>query len=166
MSSTSSGRDFFLDWIPVRVYYTEEEDTTEPTDPADVHSTSHEVDTPSSDNTIDMAWSAAGEENGATDDNSGVDGYSYAFTTGAGDVPDVEKDAEEDATGITSDPLGEFAWYFHLRTVDNEGNWSSTVTVGPFLIDTTDPETTIDSGPSGLVSVNDATFEFSSNEDA
>ena len=142
------------------------QDTTPPTDPSDVRSTSHVVDTPISDNTIDMAWSAAGEENGATDDNSGVDGYSYAFTTGAGDVPDVEKDAEEDATGMTSDPLGEFAWYFHLRTVDNEGNWSSTVTVGPFLIDTTDPETTIDSGPSGLVSVNDATFEFSSNEDA
>src|SRR3989338_3417765 len=139
MSSTSSGRDFFLDWIPVRVYYTEEEDTTEPTDPADVASTSHVVDTPISDNTIDMAWSAAGEEDGATDDSSGVDGYSYAFTTGAGDVPDVEKDAEEAATGMTSDPLGEFAWYFHLRTVDNEGNWSSTVTVGPFPIDTTAP---------------------------
>ena len=30
-SSTNSGRDFFLDWIPVRVYYTEpEEDTTPP----------------------------------------------------------------------------------------------------------------------------------------
>ena len=114
-------------------------DTTPPTDPTDVASTSHVVDTPISDNTIDMAWSAAGEENGATDDNSGVDGYSYAFTTGEGDVPNVEKDAEEDATGMTSDPLGEFAWYFHLRTVDNEGNWSSTVTVGPFPIDTTAP---------------------------
>ena len=143
-----------------------EVDTTPPTDPADVRSISHEVDTPTSDNTIDMVWSAAGEANGATDDSSGVDGYSYAFTTGAGDVPDVEKDAEEGATGMTSDPLGEFAWYFHLRTVDNEGNWTSTVTVGPFPIDTTDPETTIDLGPSGLVSEDDATFTFSANETA
>ena len=115
------------------------QDTTPPTDPADVVSTSHEVDTPTSDSTIDMAWSAAGEENGATDDNSGVDGYSYAFTSGAGDVPDVEKDAEEDATGTTSEELADASWYFHLRTVDNEGNWSSTVHVGPFPIDTSAP---------------------------
>ncbi|KKS03391.1 hypothetical protein A2W70_00095 [Candidatus Curtissbacteria bacterium RIFCSPLOWO2_02_41_11] len=31
MNTTSSGRDFFLDWIPVRVYYSEPEDTTPPT---------------------------------------------------------------------------------------------------------------------------------------
>ncbi|MBI4092106.1 MAG: chitobiase/beta-hexosaminidase C-terminal domain-containing protein [Candidatus Levybacteria bacterium] len=120
------------------------QDTTPPTDPQDVHSTSHDIDTASSDNTITMAWTVAGSAPGATDAGSGVDGYSFSFTTGVGDVPDVTKDAEEDTIGTTSDLLIDQSWWFHLRTVDNEGNWTSTVHVGPYIIDTTAPSSDID----------------------
>src|SRR3990167_4770738 len=114
-------------------------DTTAPTDPQDVQSTSHNVDEASSDNTIDMAWTVAGVAPGATDDDSGVYGYSYQFTTGATDTPDTTKDLVETEVGVTSDTLIDGSWYFHLRTVDNAENWTSTVHVGPFVIDTTAP---------------------------
>lgn len=114
-------------------------DKTNPTDPADVHSTSHTVNVPTTVNSIDMIWTAAGSAPGATDVGSGVDGYSYSFTQGATDVPDTTKDAEETATTTSSSALAEGSWYFHLRTLDTAGNWTSTVHIGPFIIDTTKP---------------------------
>lgn len=119
-------------------------DKTDPTDPTDVHSTSHTVSTPSTINSVDIAWTVSGSIPGATDALSGVDGYSYSFTHGSTDVPDTTKDAEEDATGTNSGPLADGAWYFHLRTFDIADNMTSTVHVGPFIIDTTAPVTTDD----------------------
>jgi len=141
-------------------------DTTPPTDPTDVHSTNHTVNTPSQDNTIDMAWTVAGSAPGATDAGSGVDGYSYQFSNSPTTVPDTTKDAEESAITTTSSVLADGTWYFHLRTRDNAGNWTSTVHKGPFIIDQTAPQTTIDSGPTGFVSSTNATFEFSASESA
>lgn len=112
-------------------------DTASPTDPTSVSSTSHTESTPSSDTTIDMSWNAG------TDSLSGVDGYSYSFTQAASTVPDTIKDVEETTTTVTSSALSDGSWYFHLRTRDNAGNWTSTVHVGPFVIDTTPP--TVDS---------------------
>jgi len=114
-------------------------DTTLPTDPTDVDSTSHTTSVSNNDDTIDMAWTVAGAAPGATDATSGVDGYSYELTAGATDVPDDTKDLEETETGVTSGALADNSWYFHLRTVDNTGNWTSTVHAGPFIIDTTAP---------------------------
>lgn len=113
-------------------------DKTNPIDPTDVHSTSHTSE-PSTTKTIDMAWTAAGSAPGATDGGSGIDGYSYSFTQGATDVSDTTKDAEEIITTISSNVLAEGSWYFHLRTLDNAGNWTSTIHAGPFIIDTTKP---------------------------
>jgi subtilisin family serine protease len=87
----------------------------------------------SSDNTVDVTWS------GATDEGSGVDGYSYEWSTSPTTTPDTLKDLEETATGTTSPPLGDGEWWFHLRTADNVGNWSGTVRLGPFRIDRTAP---------------------------
>lgn len=122
----------------------EESDTTPPTDPGDVHSISHEIEAESQDNIIHMGWSPAGENPGATDSNSGVDGYSTSFTQEPEDLPDEEKDLEEDATGY-SEELNNGSWYFHLRTLDNAGNWTSTVHMGPYVIDTTEPQSTLTS---------------------
>lgn len=122
----------------------EEEDTTPPTDPADVHSTSHEVDAQSNNNFIQMAWSAPDEPNGASDEDSGVDGYSVSFSQVPEDLPDDSKDLEEDATDY-SEILSDGSWYFHLRTVDNAGNWTSTVHTGPYIIDTAQPLSTLNS---------------------
>jgi hypothetical protein len=114
-------------------------DGTAPTNPTDVASTSHTISVPSATNVIDMAWTLAGSAPGATDALSGVDGYSYDFTTGATDTPDTTKNLEEVNTGVSSTALADGTWYFNLRTVDNAGNWSTTVHSGPYIIDTTAP---------------------------
>ena len=87
----------------------------------------------SGDPTIDIAWA------GASDGASGVDGFSYEWSQSATTVPDSAKDAEESATGTTSPPLADGQWWFHLRTRDNAGNWSTPVHLGPFALDTTVP---------------------------
>ena len=109
----------------------------------------------SNDNTVDVTWS------GASDDGSGVDGYSYEWSQGAATVPDAVKDAEETATGTTSPPLADGQWWFHLRTVDNAGNWSSAVHLGPFKIDTAPPASPAVSSTSHTVAVwsSDATVD-------
>lgn len=104
------------------------QDTTAPTNPP-LSSPSHPTGIWVNDNTVDIVWS------GASDTWSGVDGYSYVFGPTPLGVPDTVKDAEETATGATSQELVDGDGYFHLRAVDNAGNWSGTVHLGPFKID-------------------------------
>ena len=80
------------------------------------------------DRTVDVAFE------GAADDQSGVDGFSFAWDRQQSAMPDAVKDAEETAGGTTSPSLGNGRWWFHLRTRDNAGNWTSTRHVGPFVI--------------------------------
>lgn len=108
-------------------------DNSPPQDPH-VTSSSHSENTASQDNTIYLSLESA------DDSGSGVDGFSYSFTHESEDLPDEEKDIEEDVEAITSDELEDGSWYFHLRTRDNIGNWTSTVHLGPFIIDTTPPD--------------------------
>jgi subtilisin family serine protease len=106
-------------------------DTLVPTDPA-LTSTSHVVNVWSNDNTIDFTWS------GAQGTGSEVAGYSYFWTTNPASVPNDTIDTSEEA--VTSPPLIDSDdWYFHLRTADQAGNWTSTVHLGPFKIDTAVP---------------------------
>jgi hypothetical protein len=44
------------------------------------------------------------------------------------------KNLEETVSRVTSPQLGVGAWWFNIRAVDNAGNWSDTVSVGPFSI--------------------------------
>jgi subtilisin family serine protease len=74
----------------------------------------------------------------APTDQSGVDGYSFAFSQDAGFTPDEVKDAEETVTSLTRS-LPDGANWFHLRARDNAGNWSDAIHVGPFLVDTFAP---------------------------
>jgi hypothetical protein len=109
-------------------------DETPPTNPARVYSDPHEP----------HVWSAYANVSishyDAADDLSGVDGFSYLWDTNPQGEPDFVKDAEETENPITSTVSDGDANYFHLRTVDNAGNWSEDVlTLGPFLIDTTPP---------------------------
>jgi hypothetical protein len=96
-------------------------------------SVSHTTSAWSSDNTVDVAFGAP------TDAISGADGFSYHWDTDPTMTPDAVKDAEETAGGTTSPPLADGAWYFHLRTTDNAGNWSEAVHAGPFLVDANAP---------------------------
>ncbi|MDD3647484.1 MAG: hypothetical protein PHS44_03220 [Candidatus Dojkabacteria bacterium] len=110
-------------------------DGTDPTDPVDITSSSHNPMVWSNDNTIVLTWTAG------TDLTAGVDGYSYVWDTAATTIPDDTKDIEESVVGMTSPELADGnSHYFHIRTVDNAGNWTSTEHLGPFYIDTVGPE--------------------------
>jgi len=100
-------------------------DTTPPTDPSNVQSTSHNAGWWSDDNTIDVTWTDA------TDAGSGLDGYSVLWDTSAATVPDTVKNIEEGVQATTSPVLtDDYSHYFHIRSVDNLGNWQSTIHVG------------------------------------
>ncbi len=102
-------------------------DVTPPRDPT-LSSPSHPTGVPTSNNWIEVRWS------GATDTQSGVDGFSYLLDNAATTLPDTVKDAEETASGVTFPELANRTYYFHLRTRDNEGNWTSTVHLGPLVV--------------------------------
>jgi hypothetical protein len=115
-------------------------DSTPPTNPTSLRSTSHATATWSNDNTVSMTWS------GATDAKSGVDGYAVLWDQSPATVPDAVKSVEESTQMTTSQALADGVWYFHLRSVDYAGNWATdTVHLGPFKIDTVLPESSADS---------------------
>jgi protocatechuate 3,4-dioxygenase beta subunit len=106
-------------------------DFTSPTDPTTFESTPT-TGTWTTDNSIEISWS------GADDALSGVDGYSVSWTKDTTEIPDTVKDLEETEES-TSTTLSDGIWYFNLRTRDKAGNWSNTVHIGPFKIDTKKP---------------------------
>jgi hypothetical protein len=108
-------------------------DRKSPHDPTQVRSTDHRAGKWSRDRTIAISFNAG------SDGGSGVDGFSRSWTHAGGSVPDLAKDLEQGARKTTSPRLGNGRWWFHLRTRDNVGNWTSTVHRGPFLIDFAKP---------------------------
>lgn len=114
-------------------------DTTPPEDPF-VDSESHLANEPSRDNTVDVFWEDA------WDDGSGVAGYSVEWTRNAGTLPDADIDTT--AEELTSAPLADGSWWFHLRTIDEVGNSTGTTHLGPFIVDTTAPTGTTLFSPS------------------
>ncbi|MEO8196995.1 MAG: beta-propeller fold lactonase family protein [Thermoanaerobaculia bacterium] len=110
-------------------------DSTVPVNPLAILSTSH-VLAPAlnTDRTIDMSWSVA------SDNLSGVDGYSFYFDNLAAATCDQVKDAEETTLATTSATLDDGSWYFHLCTRDNAGNWSASATAGPYIIEAAPPQ--------------------------
>ena len=109
------------------------EDATPPADPV-VTSSSHAVGVPSNNPNVVI------EVAGAYDAESGVDGYEVAWDQSATWVPSHTKTNEETWSGETFIATADGAWYFHLATVDNAGNWTAGAHLGPFSIDTTPPE--------------------------
>jgi RNA polymerase sigma factor (sigma-70 family) len=91
-------------------------------DPGDVRSTTHEVGQPSGENVVRMAWSREGD----------ADAYSIIWEEDPA-LPDETADLDGEATSATSPPLAPGSWYFNLRT-RGDGEWTSTVHVGPFVI--------------------------------
>lgn len=109
-------------------------DTTIPVDPTPT-SSSHTIEVWSKDQTIDVSWSEA------SDDTSGVDGYYTEWNQLIDSlINSVSKEYEEDASSETS-PNRSTAQdhFFHIATLDNAGNWTSTAHLGPFWIDAANP---------------------------
>jgi len=115
-------------------------DMGEPVDPT-VSSTSHTEGGWSNVNTIKVTIS------GASDEISGVAGYSIEWSKSSGTTPDSVLDLGASETVATSPALEDGSWYFHLRTKDLAGNWTSTVHLGPFHIDTVASTVSIETDP-------------------
>ena len=105
-------------------------DLTPPTDPV-ITSASHTPGAWSKNASVLVSWSGASDGAG-----SGVSGYSILWDAAASTVPDTAMDTSGTAAS-SSRPDG--VTYFHLRTKDVAGNWTSTAHFGPLKIDTTPP---------------------------
>ena len=130
-------------WTASSVYETEGwfgVDTHVPTDPT-VTSPTHTEGARSSNSNVQISVSGASDptygESGY-EASSGVDGFSVVWDHSPTGVPDATKDQEESWTGTTT-TLADGTWYFHLRTKDNAGNWTSTEDYGPIILDTDPP---------------------------
>jgi len=139
-------------------------DTTKPTNPTGMHACSHSKQVWSSDNTIDISWS------GASDSPSGVYGYKYVWDTSTTTIPPgIGKEVDTSETSCTSRDLSTGNnWYFHVRAVDDAGNWANgAFHVGPFYIDIDPPSTPDpDDGIPGWSNDNTPTFYWGSSSDS
>jgi subtilisin family serine protease len=99
-------------------------------------------------NAVTASWG------GATDD-SGIDGYSFAWSPDATFSPDEVKDAEENVTSASTN-LPDGRHWFHLRARDGVGNWTAAVHLGPFLVDTFPPVRPTLSSPSHRTGIRSA----------
>jgi hypothetical protein len=109
-------------------------DTAQPGNVKDLTSNSHDLGEWSKDNRVIVRW------NPAEDAASGVAGYSILWDANPGVLPDDKVDISHETTLVASEPLNNGEYYFHIRAVDNAGNWSDTAAhTGPFLIDSSPP---------------------------
>ncbi len=135
-------------------------DTSPPSDPTSVASTSHTISAYTADPTIDMSWSGAADEPGG----SGLDQYRVLFDDQPTTVPDDTTTVSHtsDPHSTTSAALADGNWYFHLSTCDVAGNCTSTVHRGPYGIDTTAPSApgTVSSSSHSSTPVADTTISL------
>ncbi len=135
-------------WVPSVLYETLGwfgVDTHAPTDPG-VSSPTHAEGGHSNNPDVQIAASGASDPDYGEpgyETSSGVDGFSGLWDHSATGTPDAVKDYEQGWTGTTY-TLADGTWYFHLRTADNAGNWTSTEDYGPITIDTQAPTVMIE----------------------
>jgi DNA-binding beta-propeller fold protein YncE len=113
-------------------------DSGAPANPTDLVSTSHVIGVDSNDSVIVMSWTPAVD---IPPGLSGVAGYAYAFEPGAGWTCNPAATLQGGATGVSSSPLANGSYFFHICTVDAVGNWSSAATIGPYTIADSVPPT-------------------------
>jgi hypothetical protein len=108
-------------------------DSVLPTNPTSISSSTHSPNVWSNNPNISIQWS------GATDDRSGINGYSTSFDQSPNTIPDVYRDTADPNT-VEYAYVDSSSWWFHVRTLDNAGNAASgAVHYGPFEIDTQPP---------------------------
>lgn len=93
-------------------------------------SPTHQVGARTCVNQITLNWTAP------QDDLSGVDGYSFTWTTSPSSIPPILGSYPSSTTtsrnlDATTDPDG---WWFHIRPVDRSGNLGPVTHHGPFFI--------------------------------
>ncbi|MCH8815647.1 MAG: hypothetical protein IH957_11275 [Chloroflexi bacterium] len=99
-------------------------------DPSGFGSATHEIGQPSAENVISVEWTAEAD----------AVAYSVEWDRESKTLPDDIPDLAGSATSVESPELGVGEWYFHLRTQGPEGQWTSTVHLGPFVIQSPDDD--------------------------
>jgi hypothetical protein len=91
-------------------------------------SPSHQLNVESSDVSIDFTWTSA------SDDMSGIAGYSVAMSAASGILPDTVQDIG-DVTSFNTGWTVPGTWWFGVRAVDRAGRWSANAAwSGPYVI--------------------------------
>ena len=120
-----------------------ETDITPPGIVGNLSSPSHAIGVEATDVTIEINWTAA------SDDVSGIAGYSVALTSAPGTLPDTIREIDN-VTSYTTTWLLPGSYWFSIRAVDRAGRWSaSAASVGPYVIrEPTPPDMTTTVKPS------------------
>lgn len=113
---------------PVRI------DTDNPSSPT-ISSPTHSESVWTNNNDPSFTWTVPS-------DLSGISGYSYAWDTSPSTAPDTSADTGGTSQSYTNVADGD-NWYFHVRALDNAGNWGNADHFGPIKIDTELPSGTI-----------------------
>jgi hypothetical protein len=123
-------------------------DATPPQNPT-VSSSTHTPNVWSNSNTVNVSLS------GASDDESGISGYYYAWDTSPTASVDEGDTWAEEGSGPLSRSLGDGAtWYFHVRAVNGARLLAEeTVHFGPLMIDTVPPTSEASAPPCAVSSV-------------
>ncbi|MBU1044156.1 MAG: DUF2341 domain-containing protein [Candidatus Omnitrophica bacterium] len=104
-------------------------DSTAPNFVTTLTSSSHTQGVPSINNDITFTWSDV------SDTQSGVAGYSIIVNTNPTTIPPQYLNVDQGQGTYTANDRASGSYYGHIRSVDNVGNWSSTVThAGPYII--------------------------------
>ncbi|MFG0316045.1 MAG: S8 family serine peptidase, partial [Planctomycetota bacterium JB042] len=128
-------------------------DTIDPTEPANLVSSTHTPGVWSNSSAIGFKW------NPATDSHSGLAGYDFNLSGNATAVPGTTLDLGTVTTYSTSVSSTSSGWYFSLRSGDVAGNWDDTAAqVGPYLVDSVAP-----SAVTGLTSTDHSTGVWSND---
>lgn len=122
-SGTSASRSFYVDT----------------TSPGGVTSISTSPANPSASRSITGSWS------GASDATSGIAGYATALNQSAATAAGTSVNTTSTSQTLSASADGR--WYFHVRTIDNVGNYSADVVSAPIDIDTTAPSTPVLQSP-------------------
>nr|MDO8110468.1 NosD domain-containing protein [Candidatus Sigynarchaeota archaeon] len=110
-------------------------DAIPPVSIQNLHSISHTTSLWSNDSWIDLVWDVASDAGG-----SGIAGYSFTWATSP--VTPGLTVINNLTTYTGSQPDG-YTWYFSIIAIDNAGNPSTSVSIGPFWIDTNPPDAPI-----------------------
>ncbi|UCD27617.1 MAG: PQQ-binding-like beta-propeller repeat protein, partial [Planctomycetota bacterium] len=112
-------------------------DAAAPTPVSALLSPSHTKQVWSNDDTITANWQSSIDADYGT---CGLDGYSIEWDTSASTTPDDTTDLGSSIVTHTSDPVADGqSHYFHIKPIDRAGNTGTVSHLGPFYIDTTEP---------------------------
>jgi len=144
-------------------------DTTPPSNPTSVTSTTHTLYQWSANRLVTVQW--AGASDPGTCAVNGIGGYAWVWTQDPNTIPTPPDLGDANTLQATSPLLATGHWYFHVRARDKSNNWADGAAhYGPFWIDADAPHNPtvqeMHGAPQGWQhAVNDPEFSWSGASD-